>query len=86
MCNNLKGFLIRTKILKNHNNSEDKRGKHDSHHQIPLGIEQYIHKFIENYPSRESHYSSSVKTGRKYIESNKNISILFNEFIEKEVK
>jgi hypothetical protein len=70
------------KIYRNRSDYEDRRGKHHSHYKIPLEIED-IREFIENDPSRESHYSPSVKTGRKYIESTKNISILFNEFIEK---
>jgi hypothetical protein len=38
------------------------------HYKIPLEVELDIREFIENCPSRESHYSSTVKTGRKYIE------------------
>jgi hypothetical protein len=80
---NIKYSRLRTKILKNRGETEDKRGKHDSqYNKIPLEVEIDIREFIENYPSQESHYSPTVKTGRKYIESNKNISILYREFIE----
>ncbi len=72
---NIKYSRLRKKI---YNNSEDKRGKRNSNYQIPLEVEQNIREFIENYPFRESHHSSSVKTGRKYIESEKNISIHLN--------
>lgn len=83
MLHRIKESRLRKKIYRNRSDSEDKRGKHNSHYKIPLEVEEDIREFIENYPSRESHYSPSVKTGRKYIESTKNISILFDEFIEK---
>ncbi len=51
--------------------------------KIPLEEQLDIREFIQNYPSRESHYSSSVKTRRKYIESDKNIKTLFREFFDK---
>ncbi len=44
--------------------------------KIPLEVELDIRQFIQNYPSRESYYSPSVKMGRKYIESDKNIKTL----------
>jgi hypothetical protein len=80
----IKYSRLRTKILKNRDQSEDMRGIHNSHiNKIPLEVELDIREFIENYESRESHYSPSVATGRKYIESDKNISMLYREFIEK---
>jgi hypothetical protein len=69
-------------VLKNRSEPEYKTGKHDIRlNKIPLEVELDIREFLENYPSRESHYSLSVKTGRKYIESDKNIKSLFREFI-----
>ncbi len=69
-------------MLKNRSETEYKTGKHDIRpNKIPLEVELDIREFLENYPSRESHYSLSVKTGRKYIESDKNIKSLFREFI-----
>lgn len=83
ILHNIKDSKLRKKIQRNRNETEDKRGKHNSHvNKIPLEVEIDIRDFLENYPSRETHYGTSVKTGRKYIESDKNINILFNEFIE----
>jgi len=63
--------------------TEDLRGKHNSHiNKIPLEVVLDITEFIENYLSRESHYCSSVKTGRKYIDSDKNVAVLHREFID----
>jgi hypothetical protein len=60
------------------------RGSHETKFNlIPLEVEEDIRDSIENYPSRESHYSDSVRTGRKYLGSDKNISSLYREFIEK---
>jgi len=60
------------------------KGHHEnSHPSIPLEVEVNIRKFVENYPSRESHYSGSVKTRRKYLGTDKNIASLHREFLGK---
>jgi len=83
ILHNIKSSRLRKKILRNREVTEDLRGKHDSHiNKIPLEVVLDIREFIENYPSRESHYCSSVKTGRKYIDSDKNVAILHREFID----
>jgi hypothetical protein len=83
----IKDSRLRRKIQTNRNETEIKTGKHDSRpNKIPLEVEMDIREFIENYPSRESHYSESVKTGRKYLGSDKNIRILYDEFIQEYVE
>jgi len=48
----IKYSRLRTKILKNRGETEDKRGKHDSqYNKIPFEVKIDIREFIENYPS-----------------------------------
>jgi hypothetical protein len=78
----IKYSRLRRKVLKNRSETEYKTGKHNIRpNKIPLEVELDIREFLENYPSRESHYNPRAKTGRKYIESDKNMKSLFREFI-----
>ena len=80
---NIKDSRLRCKIFQNRDQTKDLRGLHEvKYNCIPLEVEQDIREFIENYPSRESHYSDSVKTGRKYVGSDKTIASLHREFID----
>ncbi len=46
-------------------------------------VECDIRQFIENYPSRESHYCNSLRTGRKYLGPDKNMTSIHKEFSDK---
>jgi hypothetical protein len=73
---------LRQKVFKNRDQTKDMRGHHQHRYQtIPLEVQTDIREFIENYPSRESHYTQTVRTGRKYLGPEKTMASLHREFI-----
>jgi hypothetical protein len=79
---NIKALRLDHKIFKNRDQTKDMRG-HNRHLTYSFEVENDIREFIENYPSRESHYSDSVKTERKYLESDKSMASLHREYLDK---
>jgi hypothetical protein len=79
---NIKVSRLEHKIFKNRDQTKDMRG-HNRHLTYSFEVEINIREFIENYPSRESHYSDSVKTGRKYLGSDKSMASLHRQFLDK---
>ncbi|RWS05397.1 uncharacterized protein B4U79_10701 [Dinothrombium tinctorium] len=82
LLHNIKLSKLRRKVFAKREETEDFRGKNNFNCKFSLETENDVKNFIENYPKRESHYSKTVKTGRKYIGSQKNIRILHTEFID----
>ncbi len=83
----IKESRLRNKILKNREQTKDMRGIHESRYNtIPLEVENDVREFLANYPSQESHYSSTVKTGRKYLGADKTIASIHREFLSEYVE
>ncbi len=62
---------LRKKVYENREQNKDMRGHHHyKYNTIPLEVEN-IREFIENYLYRESHYSESFKTRRRYLGADK---------------
>jgi hypothetical protein len=79
---NIKRSRLEKKIRTNRDQTQDMRGR-IGHHRYSFEVECDIREFIENYPSRESHYCDSVRTGRKYLGPDKNITSIHKEFLDK---
>ncbi len=73
--------IVRTRdrLVRNTWLTQDMRGR-IGHHRYSFEVECDIR---ENYPSRESHYCNSVRTGRKYLGPDKNITSIHKEFLDK---
>ncbi len=73
--------IVRTRdrLVRNTWLTQDMRGR-IGHHRYSFEVECDIREFIENYPSRKSHYCNSVRTGRKYLGPDKNITSIHKEF------
>jgi hypothetical protein len=78
--------VTKSRLQKNiqHNRQEtsDKRGTHNSRwNQLPQVVND-IFDFIENLPSRETHYSVKTLRAKKYLPSNLNVSKLHQNFLK----
>jgi hypothetical protein len=79
---NITKSRLNRKVLTNRESTEDLRGKHQNQwNKIPQEVVDDVNDFIDNLPARESHYSPKTEKTKKYLNSDLNISKLYNNFI-----
>lgn len=73
---------VKKKQMKSNDCAVDGRGKHKSHKKTPADRIHTIIKFINSLPQYESHYmrARASDSGRKYLASNLNLKIIYNEY------
>lgn len=60
--------------------STDLRGKHSFHRKTPADQIRSVIAYINSLPHYESHYARISNPNRKYLASNLNLKILYEEF------
>jgi hypothetical protein len=71
----IKKSRLVSKILKNRDISEDLRGKHGNNWNcLPQEVLDNVLDFIDNLPSRESHYTPKSEKNRKCLFSDMNVA------------
>lgn len=73
---------VKNKQLKKNDYAVDRRGKHKSHKKTSADKIRVVIKFINSLPQYESHYmrATTSNSGRKYLASNLNLKIIYNEY------
>ena len=54
--------------------TKDNCGKHSNHSKVEDSIKNLIREHIQNFLARESHFSCSINSWRKYLNSSLNVS------------
>ena len=72
---------LRRKVINFNVDTKDNRGKHSNHPKVEESIKNLIWKHIQNFPVRESHYSGSINSRRKYLDSSLNVAKMHRIFL-----
>jgi hypothetical protein len=79
---NVKRSRVEKKIRTNRYQTQDMRDR-IGYRRYSFEVQCDDTEFVENYPSIESHYCNSMRTGRKYLGSDKNMTSIHKEFLDK---
>ncbi|CAG4953463.1 unnamed protein product [Parnassius apollo] len=77
----IKRDRLKRKIQHKEKDIQDGRGRHANHPTCDSNTMDKIHEFLNNFPSRESHYSRSSNKHRKFLNSNLTIALLHLKFL-----
>lgn len=78
----IKKTRLKAKVLQLDQDIQDGRGKHGEHRKISDDVRNLIRKHVSSFPARESHYSRSKNTHRKYLDASLTVAAMHNDFIK----
>lgn len=81
----IKVSRLKRKVLQFDKDIRDGRGKHNQHHQISNDIRDRIRQHIQLFPARESHYSRSQNTHRRYLDPSLSVAAMHQDFLKENV-
>ena len=79
----IKTTRLKSKVLQFDKVIQDGRGKHGEHLKVANDIKERVRQHIRLFPARESHYSRSNNTHRKYLDASVTVAAMHQKFLEK---